>query len=914
MESHAGVDMPKRELRRNAALPSAFGDLLQHYRRAARLTQRELAERAQVNRDTIRSLERGLSRAPRQETLALLIAALDLAPDEQAQLEAAARQQRFTSPPTPPAAMPLPVPLTPLVGRGQEIASIMQMLEQDAVRLLTLTGPAGVGKTRLSVHIASALAAKTGTQVAFVALAPVHDPEQVLPTIVQTLGVTERQNQSMQDLLVAFLRDHTWLLVLDNFEQVIAAAPEVATLVSACPLLTMLITSRAPLRVRGEQILPVAPLPYPDNSHTSMPEDMKQYPALTLFAQRARAVKPDVVLSAPIIAAICRRLDGLPLAIELAAARVTLLSPPDLLAHLEGGLAVLSRGARDLPDRHQTMRAAIDWSYHLLEESQQRLFRALSVFAGGCTLDSITAVCPSESDLIDELASLIEQSLVSPCETRHGAMRVRLLVTMRDYGQEQAQALGEWETLRQRHAAYYLALAEQATPLLQGPEQTIWLARLEEDFDNLRAALHWAQDHEDPIYGLQLVTALWRFWHSLGHVREGRRWLDAFLAQPAPSGETYPAALYAKAYRFAGRFAYIQGEYERAVLLFEQGLAEYERLEDASGKASVLGELATVAERQGDMSRAVTLYTESLNLHRALGQTGNAAMMLNNLSNVKFTQGDYQQALTLSEESLALFRGRGDGMNVALVLTNIGWICLEWGDYAGAAARFAEGLAMARAIEHQPDIINALLGQADLAYDQAAYPQARALAEECLQHSREVGDVLDIIQTLDLLARVALAQGQEAAAAQWANESRLLAEAQNARDALARTRLTGAEIALAQGDATGAASAFCETLRQMVIGGIWCETARGLEGLAEALCALGHADDATQVLGAASALRKKLRTPLPPRASESNERCLAAVRTQLGEEAMQQAWQMGSVMSVEDVVMRLSDLLCRRQV
>jgi predicted ATPase/transcriptional regulator with XRE-family HTH domain len=893
---------PESERGMHGVPSSSFGEVLKHYRRAARLSQEELAEQAHLSRDTVSTLERGLSRAPRHETLALLVQALGLTQDEEARLEAAARQQRFDFPPTLQHGTDFPVPLTPLLGREREITAIMHLLKQDTVRLLTLTGTAGVGKTRLSVHIAAALA---GIQVAcavLVDLTPVAHAPLVLPAIAQALGVTERQGHSWQDLVVAFLRDHSWLVVLDNFEQVVEAAPDVAALVSACSQLKVLVTSRASLRVRGEHLFPVPPLTFPTDPHTATPDDMEQYPALALFAQRAHAVKPDLVLPVPLVAAICQRVDGLPLAIELAAARVTLLPPAALLAHLEQGLTVLTGGARDLPDRQQTMHDAIAWSFHLLRERQQRLFRELCVFTGGCTVEAVTAVSSGDGDLLEDLASLVDQSLVQSVDTTQEEPRLRMLTTLRDYGLEQAQAQGEINSLRRRHAEYYLSLAEQAKPSFHRAEQAHWLARLEEDIDNLRAALQWAHEHQEVIYGLRLSTTLWWFWYVRGHFAEGRHWLDLFLELPPPSMDQFPAAIYAEAQRYAGRFAYEQGEYSRAAVLFERGLALYDSLGDATGKALALAELALVASRQDDLSRAETLGTESLSLFRTVGQMGGVATVLNNLGDVYHKQGAYQRAIALYEESLALLRAIGDQATVAGTMTNIGESAVECGDYEGAARRFDESVAICLEFEDQQHLAHNRRCQAYLCYLQAENQQAKVLGEESLAYFRELGDSHGIIYLLNLLANVALAEGDIVSAAQLAEESSTLAQEHGERSAMAEARMTLASVQQVQGDATRASVLCSESLRQFAALGQRGKLAQGLEGLSLTLSAQEQVEDAARLLGAAAVLREAMGMPLHPADREAHERCAASLRAKLSEETFTAAWSEGHAMPVEQVL------------
>ena len=485
--------------------PQAWGDLLRHYRARAGLTQEQMAERAGLSTRGVQDLENGRSRMPHAVTVQRLAQALGLPADEQAKLEAAARQHppardadRGISRERAPELRGLPLPRWPLVDRERERSALGPLITHGASRLVTLTGVGGVGKTRLAIELAADVAASFADGTLFVSLAPLRDPALVMATIGQAAGLQEVGGRSQQDIIQSYYREKQALLVLDNVEQVAAAAPEIGTLLDACPRLVVLATGRAALHLLGEQEWPLAPLPLPLLRWRQDLDALANTPSVMLFMQRARAVRPDFALtvaSAQTVAAICRWLEGLPLAIELAAAQIKTLAPQSLLTRLTRRLAVLGSGAVDVPDRQRTLRATLAWSYDLLTLSEQSLFRHLAVFAGGCTFESIEVVCVGDDqagDLLDRLATLVDQSLLGQEEQADGTARFGMLETVREYGLERLDAHGETEAVRRRHAFHYLALAEQAEPELVSFGQVAWARRLGTEHDNHRAALEWA--------------------------------------------------------------------------------------------------------------------------------------------------------------------------------------------------------------------------------------------------------------------------------------------------------------------------------------------------------------------------------------------------------------------------------------
>ena len=523
----------------------------------------------------------------------------------------------------------LPVQPTPLIGREQEVTVVRELLGREEVRLVTLTGPGGMGKTRLGLQVAAELSDLFADGVFFVDLAPSAILHLVLSTIAQTLGIREVAGQSPLERLKEELQQKQMLLLLDNFEQVRERSVQVADLLSVCPKLKMLVTSREVLHVRAEHEFAVPPLALPDPRHLPDLAALSQYAAVALFLQRAQAVKPDFQITnanARAIAEICARLDGLPLAIELAASRVKLLPPQALLARLSQLLQVLTSAAPDVPARQQTLRNTIAWSYDLLTTEEQRLFRRLSVFGGGCTLEALEAICASlgEGDgivpVLDGVASLIDKSLLQQTEQEGEMPRFVMLETIREYGLECLTASGEMELTRRAHAAYFLRLAEEMAPKLVGPQQAAWLGRLEREHDNLRAAMEWLLEREEAEMALRLGGALWGFWGIRNHANEGRQWMERTLS----SRGQVRASVRAKALIGLGVLVFfLQGDYDRAQELCRESLALFREVGDKPGIAMSLSELGMIELWRSNYAAACSLAEEALTLWRELGAKNN---------------------------------------------------------------------------------------------------------------------------------------------------------------------------------------------------------------------------------------------------------------------------------------------------
>ena len=655
----------------------------------------------------------------------------------------------------------LPMQPTPLVGREREVDDIRGRLLAPEVRLLTLTGPGGTGKTRLALQAAADLLEECEDGVFFVALATITDPTLVASTVAQALGVRERGDQPLIEGVKDYLKDKRLLLVLDNFEQVLEAAPLVGELLSA-PRLMVLATSRISLGVYGEHEYAVPPLAVPDPKRIPGVENLSQYEAVRLFIERARAAKADFAVTnenAPAVAEICARLDGLPLAIELAAARVKLLPPNAMLGRLGRRLKLLTGGARDLPERQRTLRGAIEWSHTLLDEGEKTLFARMTIFSGGRTLEAVEAVCDAAGDLpvdaFEGVSSLLDKSLLRQEEGPESEPRFVMLETIHEYAREKLQESGEAEEIGRAHTEYFLALAEEAEPELTGPDQAEWMERLEAEHDNLRAALSRSLEGEDPELGLRLANALSYFWFVRGYWSEGRGWLEEALAGNA--GDQAEAR--AKALRVLANLAVEQGDYERAETSAEEALALFRELGDEKGVSDSLGELGWVSLFRGDYERAEAPLEQSLAAARESDDAWSTARALNALAVLVGYRDDFERAEALWEESLELGRKLGDSERVRAVLLNMGYARADRGDLELAGALFEEGLAMSRESKDPNANALALLCLGIVETRRGEYGRAKTLLEECLVLSRKLGGMVIVAEGLETLAEMAWASG-----------------------------------------------------------------------------------------------------------------------------------------------------------
>jgi predicted ATPase/DNA-binding CsgD family transcriptional regulator len=665
----------------------------------------------------------------------------------------------------------LPAQLTPLVGREQELEEACTLLRAEETRLMTLTGPGGVGKTRLGICVAEELAGEFADGVCFVSVAPIREPDLVVPTIARTLRLRELGEKPFSERLAEHLKERELLLFLDNFEQVVEAAPRVAELLAVCPRLKVLATSREVLHLSFERVFSVPTLGLPDVEQ--LPEDIQtlsEYGAVAFFIQRAKVAKPNFRLTeeyAPVVAEICVRLDGMPLAIELAAARLKLISPRAILERLRRRLRLLKGGPRDAPGRQKTLRDAIEWSYDLLGAEERLLFGRFSVFGGGCTLEAAEAVCDPEEDLtevLDLLATLMDKSLLYRSEREDGEGRFWMLETVKEYALERLEAAGEEEQVRRAHTAYYLALAAEARSESKGPRQAEWFDRLENDHDNLRAALSWSLEGGEAEIALRLVAELWWFWYKRGHLSEGRRWLEEALEKSAA-----PIPARAEALNGAGVLARNQSDFEQAQACLEESLGLRRELGDKAGTSKVLVDLGTVAGDRGDPAQAAEFFEKSLRLKKEVGDRWGTALVLGNLATAAYDQGNPADAAALSEESLELFRALGDKAGIAWAFETLGEVAEDEDEYGRAAAYYQESLVLYREVEEKEGIALMARHLGRIARIQGDFGRAATLYEESLRLYKELGGKLGIAHALEGMAALRAACGQpEPATRLWA--------------------------------------------------------------------------------------------------------------------------------------------------
>lgn len=761
----------------------------------------------------------------------------------------------------------LPASLSSFIGRERELAEVTRLL--TTTRLLTLTGAGGTGKTRLTLAVAKGLADSHEDGVWLVELAPLRDPRLVQQSVAAAVGVRDESGSSLTDLLVDSLRSRHSLLVLDNCEHLIdAVAGLVETLLVRCPQLRILATSREPLDLDGELVWRVPSLSMADPERPHPVEDLMQYEAVRLFAERARYRRPDFTLTdenARSVVEICRRLEGIPLAIELAAARVPVLSVQQIAARLDDSLRLLSGGRRTADSRQRTLRDTLDWSYNLLDEPERELFNRLSVFVGGWTLEAAEAVGADEAvgaaDVLELLSRLVDKSLL--VADPEGATRYRMLEPVRQYARDRLEESGEAETMRRHHAAWCLALGEQAEPGLRGPEQVAWLERLEVEHDNLRAALSWSLDGgsagpERAGLGLRLAAAVWWFWMVRGYLSEGLRWLELTLA----SCSTAPALIQAKALNGMGALLQAQGDYSRAMESHKQSLTLRRDVGDKEGTAHSLVGVALVAQAQGDHQRAKALFEESLVLYRELGATLGNTFTLSGLANVALQHGHPERAKVFQEQSLAVARELGDKRGIAISLSSLGLSALYRRDFEQAVALYGESLAVFRELGDKSGVAGALFSLGLVALGEGDHERAAPVYEESLAISYELQDKGGVADSLLGMGWVALG-------------------GRDAERAIALFR-EGLGVYWEVGNLPGLA--FC------------------LEGLACVVSTQGNWAGAARLFSSAEALRNAVGAPLALWIQANYGPHMAVVRSRLQAGAFAEAWADGQAMDPQRAI------------
>ncbi|MGH9230641.1 MAG: BTAD domain-containing putative transcriptional regulator [Acidimicrobiales bacterium] len=798
----------------------------------------------------------------------------------------------------------LPTRLTTFVGREDDIAEVARLCAN--ARLVTLVGAGGVGKTRLAVEVASRLVDQHPDGVFLVELAPLSDAGGLYQQVLASVGVGEDDRRSPAETLAAYVAGRRILLLIDNCEHIVdACAALVEDLLTTGPDVRILATSRELLRIPVETAWRVPSMSTPPLD-TGL-EELVDFEAARLFLDRATTLSPGLELSkadAAHVARICARLEGIPLAIELAAARTRLLSIGEIAERLDDRFGLLSTGARTAPGRHQTLRAAVDWSYDSLTVAERRLFDLLSVFSGGFTLQGAEALCPdtelTPSTVLETLGNLADKSMVLPGPGRT-ASRFRMLETLRQYGAERLAERGGTEAIRNRHLGWAVALAADAEPHLEGAGQAEWLQRLADEHDNLRSALEWAATSSDRVSLLSLATALGRFWEVRGHLSEGRRWLEAALE----AWSAQSAAPRARAHRWAGVLAQRQGDHHAARRHYEAGLALSRDAEDRRGTASALHSLGNLEGLQGRLDAATALYEESLGIGRDLGDRRVAAASLTNLGWIAQTRGDFVAARRFTEDALAAWKELGDQQGLAQTLTAVAYLALLQGDHQAVRSFCGQSLELQHVLGDRYGACWSITYLGWAAQNEGDLGTARQLHEDALAVRRELGDRYGEAWSLSHLGDLERAAGRPAEARRLLDQSLGLAEELGDTYCISWSLLRLAKLVRSDGDCPSAAELFRKGLAVAGRHGDRIAAAECLEGMAATLAdSPGELRHAASLLGTAHALREAAGAPVPAAERQRYERDVHGVRERLGEDAFSDAWEAGRVAAIDDVVRR----------